>query len=285
MPPSIAAAGRGNLPVLQAVLDTGKVKQDALDAALFAAPESQKEMREALDEGRREAAASRAPRRTARRGRRWPAATRARTAAALKVEVQDAGLVTSSGVIAHRVQADRPGHLRPARQRARARSRSSGRATRSRGSSRGGSRRRPCTTRQGSKPVAEGRRLRRRTSAAARPSCRRTGRSSAASTRPASPTGRTRRSPGTSRTERTSGGRRRSPGSGHSCPVVWGDRVFLTTAVGGNTDAPHRQLRRPEFGEGRQQAHVPGALPRPASRARSSGRRPRSRACRRSSGT
>jgi outer membrane protein assembly factor BamB len=26
------------------------------------------------------------------------------------------------------------------------------------------------------------------------------------------------------------------PGLGHSCPVIWGDRVFLTTAVGGNTD-------------------------------------------------
>jgi outer membrane protein assembly factor BamB len=26
------------------------------------------------------------------------------------------------------------------------------------------------------------------------------------------------------------------PGLGHSCPVVWGDRVFVTTAVGGNTD-------------------------------------------------
>jgi len=26
------------------------------------------------------------------------------------------------------------------------------------------------------------------------------------------------------------------PGLGHSCPVIWGDRVFLTTAVGGNTE-------------------------------------------------
>ena len=26
------------------------------------------------------------------------------------------------------------------------------------------------------------------------------------------------------------------PGLGHSCPVIWGDRIFLTTAVGGNTD-------------------------------------------------
>lgn len=26
------------------------------------------------------------------------------------------------------------------------------------------------------------------------------------------------------------------PGLGHSCPIIWGDRVFITTAVGGNTD-------------------------------------------------
>jgi outer membrane protein assembly factor BamB len=30
------------------------------------------------------------------------------------------------------------------------------------------------------------------------------------------------------------------PGLGHSCPVVWGDRVFVTTAVSGNPDATFR---------------------------------------------
>ena len=34
------------------------------------------------------------------------------------------------------------------------------------------------------------------------------------------------------------------PGLGHSCPVIWGDRVFLTTAVGGNTD-----LRTGNYGD------------------------------------
>src|SRR5204863_9804707 len=43
-----SAAARGNLAVLQLVLDTGKVKHDALDAALFSTPEGKKEMREAL---------------------------------------------------------------------------------------------------------------------------------------------------------------------------------------------------------------------------------------------
>lgn len=45
---AMAAAGRGNVMVLQLILDTGKVKQEALDAALFAAPESRKEVRELL---------------------------------------------------------------------------------------------------------------------------------------------------------------------------------------------------------------------------------------------
>ena len=42
---------------------------------------------------------------------------------------------------------------------------------------------------------------------------------------------RLRRTPGPPR--RTSCGRRRFPGSGNSSPVVWGDRIFLTTAYDG----------------------------------------------------
>jgi outer membrane protein assembly factor BamB len=45
---AMSAASRGNVALLQLVLETGKVRQDALDAALFAAPESRKEVREAL---------------------------------------------------------------------------------------------------------------------------------------------------------------------------------------------------------------------------------------------
>jgi outer membrane protein assembly factor BamB len=45
---ALAAATRGNVTLLQQILDTGTVKQDALDAALFAAPESKKEVRAAL---------------------------------------------------------------------------------------------------------------------------------------------------------------------------------------------------------------------------------------------
>jgi len=45
---TLTAAKNGNLVLLQAILDTGKVKQDALDAALFATTEDQKDIREAL---------------------------------------------------------------------------------------------------------------------------------------------------------------------------------------------------------------------------------------------
>jgi outer membrane protein assembly factor BamB len=45
---AMTAAARGNVTLLQLVLDTGKVSRDALDAALHATPESRKEVREAL---------------------------------------------------------------------------------------------------------------------------------------------------------------------------------------------------------------------------------------------
>jgi outer membrane protein assembly factor BamB len=45
---ALTAATRGNVTLLRLVLDTGKVTQDALDAALHAAPETAKETREAL---------------------------------------------------------------------------------------------------------------------------------------------------------------------------------------------------------------------------------------------
>jgi outer membrane protein assembly factor BamB len=45
---ALAAAARGNAALLQVLLDTGKVGQGALDAALFSTAESRKEVREAL---------------------------------------------------------------------------------------------------------------------------------------------------------------------------------------------------------------------------------------------
>jgi outer membrane protein assembly factor BamB len=45
---ALTAAARGNVTLLQLVLDTKKVTQESLDAALHAAPESSKQVREAL---------------------------------------------------------------------------------------------------------------------------------------------------------------------------------------------------------------------------------------------
>src|SRR5262249_21905001 len=45
---AMSAAARGNAELLRLVLDTGKVKQDALDAALHATAETKKDIREAL---------------------------------------------------------------------------------------------------------------------------------------------------------------------------------------------------------------------------------------------
>jgi outer membrane protein assembly factor BamB len=45
---AMTSAARGQVALLQLILDTGKVKQDALDAALFSAPESRKEVRAVL---------------------------------------------------------------------------------------------------------------------------------------------------------------------------------------------------------------------------------------------
>src|SRR5688572_15647810 len=45
---AMTTAARGNVTLLQLVLDTGKVSPDARDAALHAAPESSKQVREAL---------------------------------------------------------------------------------------------------------------------------------------------------------------------------------------------------------------------------------------------
>jgi outer membrane protein assembly factor BamB len=45
----IRAAGGGKVPVLRALLDKGKPQQDALDAALYAAAKDNKEIREALE--------------------------------------------------------------------------------------------------------------------------------------------------------------------------------------------------------------------------------------------
>src|SRR5262249_36551166 len=36
------------------------------------------------------------------------------------------------------------------------------------------------------------------------------------------------------------------PGLGHSCPIIWGDRIFITTAISGD---PNSKLRAGQYGD------------------------------------
>jgi hypothetical protein len=176
-----AAAARGNVALLQLMLDTGKVTRDALDAALHAAPESRKEVREALTK----AGAKPLPPADPKDRESWAALAGTYendNATSLAVKVTDAGLSTGTTV------------YRPAGpDRFVALGNPDAGLALSRGSSSGGSPPKPTTIR--------------RNRSRSRPPCRPkvpprsrrrwTGRSSAVRTPPASPTASTRRPPGT----------------------------------------------------------------------------------------
>jgi hypothetical protein len=94
-PAAIAVAGRNNLPILQAILDTGKVSRAALDAALFSAPEANKEVREALTK----AGAKPVPAAAEKDREAWKVyagSYESEYGGTLKFEVQEAGLVTAT---------------------------------------------------------------------------------------------------------------------------------------------------------------------------------------------
>lgn len=93
---AMAAASRGNATVLQVLLDTGKVKQDVLDAALFSTSESNKEVREALTK----AGAKPVPPAAEKDREAWkPLAGKYESdnGGQLTVEIGETGLVTRSG--------------------------------------------------------------------------------------------------------------------------------------------------------------------------------------------
>jgi outer membrane protein assembly factor BamB len=94
---AISAAVRGNVALLQLLLDTGKVKQDALDAALHATAESKKEVREALTK----AGARPLPPADPKDREAWAALAGSYEndhATTLTIKVEDVGLVTDSTV-------------------------------------------------------------------------------------------------------------------------------------------------------------------------------------------
>lgn len=93
---ALSAARSSNVEVLRAVLDTGKVKQEALDAALFSTAEDKKDVREALEK----AGAKPLPKAAEKDREAWKVLTgsyESEYGSALKVEVAESGLVSGSG--------------------------------------------------------------------------------------------------------------------------------------------------------------------------------------------
>ena len=63
-----------------------------------------------------------------------------------------------------------------------------------------------------------------------------TGRASAGPRPPASPTASSCLTPGMAPPERTCAGKWQCPGLAHSSPIVWGDRIFVTSAISSRAD-------------------------------------------------
>jgi outer membrane protein assembly factor BamB len=229
----VAAVGRGNLDVARAVLDTGKVKPDALDAALFATGEAQKEMREVLTK----AGAKPLPAAAEKDRAAWKALAgsyESEYGAVLKVAVEDAGLVTGSGATRAAYRPTGPGAFV---------------ALGAEGSSLTFERTGEKVARvlskrftaetvyypQGAKPAPKEPVAPKDAGAGKRvvpanwPQFRGPDATGVADGQ--DPPLVWDAKEGTNVLWKTP-----IPGLGHSCPVIWGDRVFLTTAVGGNTD-------------------------------------------------
>lgn len=94
---AMSAAARGNVKLLQLMLDIGKVTKDALDAALHATSESNKEVREALTK----AGAKPLPAADPKDREAWAALAGTfenDNASSLTIKVSDAGLAVGSSV-------------------------------------------------------------------------------------------------------------------------------------------------------------------------------------------
>lgn len=229
---AIAAASKGNTAVLQAVLDTGKVRQEALDSALFRTAESSKEIREALVK----AGAKPLPVVPEKERSAWKAfagSYESEHGTTMKVEVPETGLVviaglsrvpySSTGANAFRALGAEESSLIFERKGEKISRVVSKRFTAE-----------SYFYPEGSKPVAKvvkppmeigGRKA---IEPANWPQFRGTQASGIADGQDP---------PITFDVKEKTNLLWKTPisGLGHSCPIVWGDRVFLTTAVGGNT--------------------------------------------------
>lgn len=227
---AISAASRAQLPVLQVLLDTGKVTQDALDAALFATAESNKEIRAALDKaGAKPLKSISEEQRTA-----WKTLAGkydSDNGGQLTLEVQDVGLVSRSGLSRTVFKPTGPDRFIPLGSE-------SASVTFERKSDKVSrvvvKRFTAETSYYPAKPAPE---------VATPPKDAGTGKAIVAANWPqfrgidASGVADGQDPPLTWDVKQKKNvlWRTEIPGLGHACPVIWGDRVFLTTAVGGNT--------------------------------------------------
>ena len=236
----ITAAGRGGLPVVQALLDGGKVSQDALDAALYTAPSGNKELREALTKAGAKPIA--------------PAAEKEREAwkplegtyesdngGRMTFQVQEVGLVTQSGSSRTVFKPTGPDTFAPLGGESTVTFERNGdqvtRVVMKRFTSE------ISMYRLDAKPLPKVAELAQDTAKglsikpANWPQFRGVDASGIADGQNPPITWDVKE--GSNVLWKTE-----IPGLGHSCPVIWGDRVFLTTAVGGNT-----QLKTGNYGD------------------------------------
>jgi outer membrane protein assembly factor BamB len=227
----IASTGSARLPTLRVLLDSGKVSQDALDAALFATAESNKETREALTKA---GARPLSPIAEKDREALKPLAGtyESDNGGRLTIEVQDVGLVTRAGPTGRTVfKPTGPDTFAPLGQE-------TGTITFDRKDDKV---QKVVMTRYTAeisyypaKPVPK---------VVNPPKDAGTGKAIAPANWPqfrgevGSGVADGQDPPLTWDVKEGKNvlWRTEIPGLGHSCPVIWGDRVFLTTAVGGNT--------------------------------------------------
>jgi len=228
---AIHAARVENTALLQAVLDTGKVSQDGLDAALFATLESSKEIREALTR----AGAKPLPAASEKDRDAWKvlaASYESEYGGTLTVEIKETGLVTSSGLNRTPYKPTGPDAFAPVgvEQNSLTFERKDGKVSRVL------SRRYTAETAyypKGSKPAAKVTAPKdiggvKAVVPANWPQFRGVDSTGVADGQDPPLTFDVKE--GKNVLWKTP-----IPGLGHSCPTIWGDRVFLTTAVGGNT--------------------------------------------------
>jgi len=229
---ALLAAGRNNVAVLQAILDTGKVRQETLDAALYRTTETKKDARAALEKaGAKPLPTAAEQDRVA--WKRLACSYENENGTVIKVEIKDVGLVTTglSGAVLYRATGPNSFTALGADENALVFELKGDKVARVL------SKRYTAESAYyplGSKPVAKviGAPKKARSARAIQPSNwpQFRGVSASGVADGQEPPINFDVQDGTNVLWKTP-----IPGLGHSCPIVWGDRVFLTTAVGGDT--------------------------------------------------